>query len=73
MFVGSSWLMSVPEIAESWPAGGDVIVKVDGQPVPSVERLVDLIAAKKPGDKIELEVVRGTSRIQLNVKLGRQP
>ena len=58
---------------ESWPAGGDVIVKVDGQPVPSVERLVDLIAAKKPGDKIDLEVVRGTSRIHLNVKLGRQP
>jgi S1-C subfamily serine protease len=58
---------------ESWPAGGDVIVKVDGQPVPSVERLVDLIAAKKPGDTIDLEVVRGTSRIHLNVKLGRQP
>jgi putative serine protease PepD len=58
---------------ESWPAGGDVIVKVDGQSVPSVERLVDLIAAKKPGDKIDLEVVRGTSRIHLNVKLGRQP
>jgi S1-C subfamily serine protease len=58
---------------ESWPAGGDVILKVDGQSVPSVERLVDLIAAKKPGDKIDLEVVRGTSRIHLNVKLGRQP
>jgi len=58
---------------ESWPAGGDVIVKVDGQPVPSIERLVDLIAAKKPGDKIDLEVVRGTNRIHLNVKLGRQP
>jgi S1-C subfamily serine protease len=58
---------------ESWPAGGDVIVKVDGQPVPSVERLVDLIAAKKPGNKIDLEVLRGTSRIHLNVKLGRQP
>jgi S1-C subfamily serine protease len=58
---------------ESWPAGGDVIVKVDGQSVPTVERLVDLIAAKKPGDKIDLEVVRGTSRIHLNVKLGRQP
>jgi S1-C subfamily serine protease len=57
---------------ESWPAGGDVIVKVDGQPVPSVERLVDLIAAKKPGDKIVLEVVRGSSRIHLDVKLGRQ-
>jgi len=58
---------------ESWPAGGDVIVKVDGQSVSSVERLIDLIAAKKPGGKIDLEVVRGTSRIHLNVKLGRQP
>ena len=57
---------------ESWPAGGDVIVKVDGQPVPSVERLVDLIASKKPEDKIVLEVVRGSSRIHLDVKLGRQ-
>jgi S1-C subfamily serine protease len=58
---------------ESWPAGGDVIVKVDGGAVPSVERLVDLIASKRPGDDIQLEVVRGTSRIHLNVKLGRQP
>src|SRR6059058_1231659 len=58
---------------ESWPAGGDVIVKVDGQPVPTIERLIDLISTKKPGDKIDLEVIRGTNRIQLNVKLGRQP
>jgi putative serine protease PepD len=58
---------------ESWPAGGDVIVSVDGQSVPSVERLVDLIAAKKPGDKIDLGVVRGSSRTHLVVKLGRQP
>jgi S1-C subfamily serine protease len=58
---------------ESWPAGGDVIVKMDGGPVPSIERLVDLIASKKPGDTIDLEVVRATGRIHLNVKLGRQP
>ena len=58
---------------ESWPAGGDVIVKVDGGQVPSIERLVDLIASKKPGDTIDLEVVRGTTRIHVNVKLGRQP
>jgi putative serine protease PepD len=58
---------------ESWPAGGDVIVKVDGGQVSSIERLVDLIASRKPGDRIDLEVVRGTSRIHLNVKLGRQP
>jgi len=58
---------------ESWPAGGDVIVKADGQSVSTIERLIDVIAPKKPGDKIDLEVIRGTSRIPLNVKLGRQP
>jgi S1-C subfamily serine protease len=58
---------------ESWPAGGDVIVKVDGEPIGSVERLVDVIASKKPGDTIDVEVVRGTSHKTLSVKLGRQP
>jgi S1-C subfamily serine protease len=57
---------------ESWPAGGDVIVSLDDQPVPTVERLVDLIAAKKPGDKIDLQVVRGSERVHVTVKLGRQ-
>jgi S1-C subfamily serine protease len=57
---------------ESWPAGGDVIVSLDGQPVATVERLVDLIAAKKPGDKIDLQVVRGSERVHVTVKLGRQ-
>jgi S1-C subfamily serine protease len=58
---------------ESWPAGGDVIVKVDGQPVPTIEKLIDLIATKKPGDRIDVDVVRGTNRMHLNAKLGRQP
>ena len=58
---------------ESWPAGGDVIVKLDGEPVPTVERLVDLIASKQPGDKIDVEVVRESSHNTLTVKLGRQP
>ena len=58
---------------ESWPAGGDVIVKVDSEPVPTVERLIDMIATKKPGDKIQLETVRGTNRKTLSVTLGRQP
>jgi S1-C subfamily serine protease len=50
-----------------------VIVKVDGRAVPSIETLVDLIGAKKPGDHIDLEVVRGSKQMHLNVKLGRQP
>jgi S1-C subfamily serine protease len=58
---------------ETWPAGGDLIVKVDGRPVPTIERLIDVIASKKPGDKIDVEVLRGTNRIHVTVKLGRQP
>jgi S1-C subfamily serine protease len=58
---------------ESWPAGGDIIVKVDGQPVPTIDRLIELIASKNPGDEVDLEVVRGTNRIHLDVKLGRHP
>jgi S1-C subfamily serine protease len=57
---------------ESWPAGGDLILKADRQPVPTVERLIDVIASKKPGDKIDLEVLRDTNRIHVTVKLGRQ-
>jgi S1-C subfamily serine protease len=58
---------------ESWPAGGDVIVRVDGEPIATVERLIDLIASKKPGDTISVEVVRGTARKTMTIKLGRQP
>src|SRR5512133_2051682 len=58
---------------ESWPAGGDVIVKVDDEPIGSVEQLIDVIASKQPGDKIQVEVVRGSSHKTLTVKLGRQP
>ncbi len=58
---------------ESWPAGGDLIVKADGAPVPTAERLIDVIGSKKPGDKIDLEIYRGTKRMTLTVKLGRRP
>jgi len=58
---------------ESWPAGGDVIVSVDGQRVPNIERLIEIIGSKEPGDKVKVEVYRGTSRKTLTVTLGRLP
>jgi S1-C subfamily serine protease len=58
---------------ETWPAGGDVIVAVDGQRVPTIERLIDVISAKEPGDEIDLEVIRETKRMHVTVKLGRHP
>jgi S1-C subfamily serine protease len=58
---------------ESWPAGGDIIVKADGHPVSTIERLRDLVSEKKPGDSVRLDIYRGTTKLTVKVKLGRQP
>jgi S1-C subfamily serine protease len=64
---------SVTVDGETWRAGGDIVVKAEGQPVASIDRLRDLIGEKKPGDSVKLELYRGAKRLTLNVKLGRQP
>jgi S1-C subfamily serine protease len=58
---------------ESWPAGGDVIVKADGRTMDSIDDLRDVIADKKPGGSLKVELYRGTKKVTVNVKLGRQP
>jgi S1-C subfamily serine protease len=58
---------------ESYKLDGDIIVKVNGSAVSSTERLRELVAEKKPGDTIELEIYRGENRQTLRIKLGRPP
>jgi S1-C subfamily serine protease len=58
---------------ESWPIGGDLIVSADGVALSSVDQLRDLIVAKRPGQSIALTVYRGTEKLTVDVKLGRQP
>ncbi len=58
---------------ESYQLGGDIIVAADGRPVSSIDRLRDVVAAKKPGDKLELELYRGSRKVTVEVTLGRQP
>ena len=58
---------------ESWPVGGDLVVAADGIQLSSVDQLRDVIAAKKPGQRISLEVYRGKTKLTVSVKLGRQP
>src|SRR5919199_845085 len=55
---------------ETWPIGGDLIVKADGQTIGSPERLRDGVAAKKPGDRLQLQIYRGTKKTTLDVTLG---
>jgi S1-C subfamily serine protease len=58
---------------DTWPLGGDIVVKVDGAPVRSVDALRTAIAGKKPGDTVRLDIYRGNATKTLEVTLGRQP
>jgi S1-C subfamily serine protease len=58
---------------ESYNLGGDIIVEAGGVPVASLDRLRDVVAGKKPGDKLQLEVYRGSKQTGVAVELGRQP
>jgi S1-C subfamily serine protease len=58
---------------ESYKLGGDIVVAAAGRPVASLNKLRDIIAAKKPGDSIRVVVYRAGKRKSVDVKLGRQP
>ncbi len=52
---------------------GDTIVSVDGQAVTTPEDISIAIEARKPGERIEIEVKRAGSRKILSVALGTRP
>ena len=66
---GSSRLVSVDGVGV--PLGGDAIVGVDGKPVDSSDMLATLVATHKPGDRVQLRVVRAGSTRTVDVTLGR--
>jgi putative serine protease PepD len=58
--------------------GGDIIVKIDGKAVTSSEDLANDIAAKKPGDKVTIEMLRpkgqgGYEHKTVTATLGSRP
>jgi S1-C subfamily serine protease len=52
---------------------GDIIVRFDGREVRSNEDVTAQVEARKPGDRVTIEVVRGGRRTSLKVKLGERP
>jgi S1-C subfamily serine protease len=53
--------------------GGDIITEANGKPVKSMEELVEVIQDSKPGDKLELKILRGGDEKTADVTLGTQP
>jgi putative serine protease PepD len=53
---------------------GDVIVSIDGQPTPTTVELQTVLAALKPGQTVDVDVVRQDgSKATLKVTLGKPP
>jgi S1-C subfamily serine protease len=52
---------------------GDVIVSVDGERVTSPDDVVAAVAAKQPGDTIEVEYLRGDDRRTATIELAERP
>jgi S1-C subfamily serine protease len=53
--------------------GGDIITEANGKPVKSMEQLVEVIQDSKPGDKLELKILRDGDEKTATVTLGTQP
>jgi S1-C subfamily serine protease len=64
---------NVTVAGQSYRLGGDVIVAVDGVSVGSLARLRDLVAAKKPGDTMTLEIRRDGKPKTITITLGSRP
>jgi S1-C subfamily serine protease len=53
--------------------GGDIITEIDGAKISSMEELVERVQAAKPGDELQLTVLRGGQEQTATVVLGSQP
>jgi S1-C subfamily serine protease len=51
---------------------GDVVVKFDDKKIAKADDFLDLIAKKKPGDTVPIEIRRGPDIIQLKITLGKK-
>jgi S1-C subfamily serine protease len=57
---------------ESWVIDGDILIRADGRPLLTASDLQRAVAAKKPGQRIELELYRGDQKRTVSVVLTRR-
>lgn len=51
---------------------GDIVVAFAGKPVTDLQTYSDALYSQKPGDEVEVVVLRGTEQLRLKVRLGRR-
>ncbi|MDX1657204.1 MAG: trypsin-like peptidase domain-containing protein [Nitriliruptorales bacterium] len=69
----------IAEVVEGTPAHdaglnrGDIVVAVDGEEIESMEQLAGVIRTHRPGDTVELTVIRDGDELELRVTLDTRP
>ena len=61
------------DTAQGIPAGGDVIVAIDGKEMRDDKAVADTIASHKAGDSVEIEYYRGNDKKTVTVELTKRP
>jgi S1-C subfamily serine protease len=59
--------------AATYSTGGDVILSIEGHKVVGPDDLARLIAARRPGEAVKVEILRDGERKQVEVTLGTRP
>jgi S1-C subfamily serine protease len=63
----------IDELSGDLTRAGDVIVRINGEPVRSADDVVSAVAGMQPGDTAELEIYRGDDKRTVRVELGERP
>ena len=53
--------------------GGDIITKIDNRKITGMDDVINIVNGAKPGDTLEVTVVRGDETKNVEVKLGVRP
>ena len=52
---------------------GDIVVEVNGQPIPGIRDLLDHISLHKPGEKIQISLYRGPTKMMVKMRVTERP
>lgn len=70
---GGTRSVQVPGYVEPVPAGGDIIVGIDGRTVTGMDTIISYLDYTEAGQVVTLDIIRGGQQRSVEVTLGRRP
>jgi len=74
---GDGIMIIAVEAGEAGDKGGlkdnDILIKANGNKVGTVQEFVDTVRKTKPGETIEVTILRGATEMELKIKVGKKP